>query len=208
MAVVMKTPSPSVPAKETPTPTPSAKECAVMMPRISNALVALAPWSSATSTSPERDSSRLARTIAARPVNTPASVMMTSMATPSAIRLWLAASMSPAAAAFAQPPVLSLSFFTKRNGSAPTPVMIAVTKAAAITINSDMSIRNSGEYGQWRDDGYLRDSRRRDRSHGSAVPACKAHTLVRSRTQTLPGRRSAIHGAAEDDHRQDSDGDD
>src|SRR6056297_3324518 len=140
MAVVMKAPSPSDPAKETPTPTPSAKECAVMIPRISSALAAPAPCRSATSTSPAPESSRSATTIAPSPTSTPTSVSVMSMETPSSIRLWLAASISPAAAAFDQPIVRSPIFLTNRKGSAPTPVMIAVRRAAATTIQRAVSM--------------------------------------------------------------------
>lgn len=105
-----------------------------MMPRISSAFAAPAPCRSATSTSPAPESNRSARTIAPSPASTPTSVSVMSSDTPSAIRLWLAASISPAAAAFDQPIVRSLTFLMNRKGSAPTPVMIAVRSAAATTI--------------------------------------------------------------------------
>jgi len=59
--------------------------------------------------------------------------------TPSAIRAWLVASISPAAILFAQPTARSLRFLTKAKGTAPTPVMIAVSSAAEKTIRSDVS---------------------------------------------------------------------
>jgi len=62
---------------------------------------------------------------------------------PSTTRLWLAASMSPPAAALKTPSHQSLTSRRKRNGSSPNPVVTAVSQAVRTTVSRLVSITTS-----------------------------------------------------------------
>ena len=72
-------------------------------------------------------------TMNTKPIKTPKEVMVASSATPSAIKLKLAAIMSPAAKALADPKNFGLNSLAKKNGTAPNPVATAVINAAINT---------------------------------------------------------------------------
>jgi hypothetical protein len=104
-----------------------------MTPRRSSALRALAPWRSAISTIRRRRMSPLAATMAIRPATMPSNMRPASSLVPSAMRLWDAPSISPAAAPLATLSHQALILRTNRNGTAPRPVTSAVMNAARNT---------------------------------------------------------------------------
>ena len=135
-------PNSSRPPKETPTPIPSAKECAVITHMIKKTLrkfALLKPSSWCSSPSSWSGRKKFVAMISTAPITSPTAVRARFILPASQTKPTLAPSISPAAMEFPMPRKFLPIVLTKKNGTTPNPVQIAVTLDAIKTYQTETS---------------------------------------------------------------------